>query len=50
VIAEHAQVLAAIEAHDPAGAGMAMGRHLERLLADISSTQNINPEFFDERR
>jgi DNA-binding GntR family transcriptional regulator len=50
VIAEHAQVLAAIETHDPAGAGMAMGRHLERLLADISATQNINPEFFDERR
>jgi DNA-binding GntR family transcriptional regulator len=50
VIAEHAQVLAAIEAHDPASAGMTMGRHLERLLADISATQNINPEFFDERR
>jgi GntR family transcriptional regulator, rspAB operon transcriptional repressor len=49
VIAEHTQVLAAIEAHDPAGAGMAMGQHLERLLADISATQNINPEFFDER-
>jgi GntR family transcriptional regulator, rspAB operon transcriptional repressor len=49
VIAEHAQVLAAIEAHDPAGAGLAMGRHLERLLADIAATQNINPEFFDER-
>jgi GntR family transcriptional regulator, rspAB operon transcriptional repressor len=49
VIAEHAAVLAAIEAHDRMGAGMAMGRHLERLLADISATQNINPEFFDEQ-
>jgi DNA-binding GntR family transcriptional regulator len=49
VIAEHAPILTAIEARDPAGAGMAMGRHLERLLADISATQNINPEFFDER-
>ncbi len=48
VIDEHAPILAAVEAHDPAGAAMAMGRHLERLLADISTTQNINPEFFDE--
>jgi len=23
--------------------------HLERLLADISATQSINPEFFDGR-
>jgi len=50
VIAEHAPILAAIEVHDPAGAGMAMGRHLDRLLADISATQIINPEFFDEPR
>jgi DNA-binding GntR family transcriptional regulator len=48
VIAEHAKVLDAIEAHDGTGARTAMGRHLERLLADISATQNINPEFFDQ--
>ena len=47
VIAEHEVILAAIEAHDPAAAGMAMQAHLERLLSDISATQNINPEFFD---
>src|SRR5262249_34386268 len=48
VIAEHEPILTAIEARDGVGAGAAMGRHLERLLADISATQNINPEFFDE--
>ena len=48
-IAEHATILDAIEAHDPARARTAMDIHLERLLADISATQSINPEFFDER-
>jgi DNA-binding GntR family transcriptional regulator len=48
VIAEHEPILAAIEAHDAISAGLTMGRHLERLLADISATQNINPEFFYE--
>jgi DNA-binding GntR family transcriptional regulator len=48
VIAEHEAVLDAIEAHDQAGARAAMEFHLERLLADISATQSINPEFFDE--
>ncbi|MFH0299454.1 GntR family transcriptional regulator [Bradyrhizobium sp. 31Argb] len=47
VIAEHERVMTAIEDHDPPAAGMAMARHLERLLVDISATQNINPEFFD---
>jgi DNA-binding GntR family transcriptional regulator len=46
VIAEHATILAAIEAHDPAGARIAMEFHLERLLSHISATQSINPEFF----
>jgi DNA-binding GntR family transcriptional regulator len=50
VIAEHAVILSAIEAHDAAGAAIAMGKHLERLLGDIASIQNINPEFFDEQR
>ena len=49
VIAEHEAVMAAIEARNPASAGAAMARHLERLLADISATQHNNPEFFDEQ-
>lgn len=49
VIAEHEIILRAIEAHDPAAAGIAMNRHLERLLGDICATQRINPEFFDEQ-
>jgi DNA-binding GntR family transcriptional regulator len=48
VIAEHEAILAAIEAHDSAGAGAAMAKHLERLLGDISAVQIANPEFFDE--
>jgi DNA-binding GntR family transcriptional regulator len=46
VIAEHEPILAAIEAHDPQRAGIAMERHLDRLLRDISETQHTNPEFF----
>lgn len=46
VIAEHEPILAAIEAHDPQRAGIAMERHLDRLLRDISKTQHTNPEFF----
>jgi GntR family transcriptional regulator, rspAB operon transcriptional repressor len=48
VIAEHAPIMAAIEAHDPEAARIAMDRHLERLLSDISATQTTNPEFFDQ--
>jgi DNA-binding GntR family transcriptional regulator len=48
-IAEHEAILAGIEAHDPRAARTAMEFHLERLLADISATQSINPEFFDGR-
>ncbi len=50
VIAEHEVILAAIEAHDPTGAGIAMEKHLERLLGDISATQTVNPEYFDTQR
>ena len=50
VIAEHEAILTAIEAHDPEGARRAMEIHLETLLDNISTTQHINPEFFDERR
>lgn len=48
-IAEHEAILDAIEAHDPAAARAALEFHLERLLADISATQSINPEFFDQQ-
>lgn len=48
VIAEHEPIMAAIEAHDPEAARIAMDRHLERLLSDISATQTTNPEFFDQ--
>jgi DNA-binding GntR family transcriptional regulator len=47
VIAEHEPILAAIEAHDPERARLAMASHLERLLDDISAIRTINPEFFD---
>jgi DNA-binding GntR family transcriptional regulator len=46
-IGEHEAILGAIEAHEPVAAGIAMQAHLERLLGDISATQDINPEFFD---
>ena len=49
VILEHEAVLTAIEAHDPERARQAMERHLASLLDNISATQHINPEFFDER-
>jgi GntR family transcriptional regulator, rspAB operon transcriptional repressor len=49
VIAEHEAILRAIEAHDPHGAKLAMETHLESLLENISATQHINPEFFDEQ-
>jgi DNA-binding GntR family transcriptional regulator len=48
-IEEHEAILDAIEAHDPARARIAMQTHLERLLGDISATQSINPEFFDQQ-
>jgi GntR family transcriptional regulator, rspAB operon transcriptional repressor len=46
VIGEHEPILAAIEAHDPDRARLAMASHLERLLDDISAIQTINPDFF----
>lgn len=49
VIAEHEAIVDAIEARDAATAGRAMGKHLERLLRDISATQTTNPEYFDEK-
>src|SRR5229473_1217984 len=49
VIVEHEAILSAIEAHDPSGARIAMDSHLDSLFGNISVTQNINPEFFDEQ-
>jgi DNA-binding GntR family transcriptional regulator len=49
VIAEHEAILAAIESRDPATAGIAMEKHLERLLGDISATQTVNPDYFDKQ-
>ena len=49
VIAEHEVILGAIEAHNPSDARIAMEGHLQNLLGNISTTQNINPEFFDQR-
>jgi DNA-binding GntR family transcriptional regulator len=49
VIVEHEAILSAIEARDPAGARIAMESHLDSLFGNISATQNINPEFFDEQ-
>jgi DNA-binding GntR family transcriptional regulator len=49
VIAEHEVILRAIETHEPSAAGIAMDSHLERLLADISATRSVNPEFFEEQ-
>jgi DNA-binding GntR family transcriptional regulator len=46
---QHEAVLTAIEAHDAEGARRAMEIHLESLLENISVTQHINPEYFDER-
>jgi DNA-binding GntR family transcriptional regulator len=47
VIAEHVAILSMIEQHDGDGAAAAMGKHLARLLRDISAIKDINPEFFD---
>src|ERR1700751_3421737 len=41
VIAEHVAILSAIEKHDRDGAASAMGKHLERLLRDISAVKDI---------
>jgi DNA-binding GntR family transcriptional regulator len=48
VIAEHAQILAGIEAGDAAGAAHAMAAHLDRLAADIPDIRRLNPDYFVE--
>ena len=47
MIAQHEAILRPIEAHDPAGARTALEIHLDTLLADISATRDLNPEYFD---
>jgi DNA-binding GntR family transcriptional regulator len=46
-IVEHEKIFAALEAHNPAAAVAAMGAHLDRLLADIQATRDLNPDLFD---
>ena len=46
-IAEHEKIHAALEARSPAAALAAIGAHLDRLLADIQTTRDLNPDFFD---
>jgi GntR family transcriptional regulator, rspAB operon transcriptional repressor len=50
VIAEHAAVLARIQAADPAGAALAMAAHLDGLAADIPDIRRLNPEYFAEAK
>jgi DNA-binding GntR family transcriptional regulator len=45
-IREHAAIAAAIEAGDGARAALAMGAHLDGLLADIPDIRRLNPDYF----
>jgi GntR family transcriptional regulator, rspAB operon transcriptional repressor len=47
VITQHEKIVAAIAAHDPTAARLAMDRHLENLLDNIDTTLSINPEYFE---
>jgi DNA-binding GntR family transcriptional regulator len=47
VVDEHAAVVAAIAARDPAGAGAAMAAHLDGLSASIRDVRDLNPKYFD---
>jgi DNA-binding GntR family transcriptional regulator len=46
-ITEHEKIFSALEARNPAAAVAAMGAHLDRLLADIQATRDLNPDLFD---
>ena len=46
VLAEHSDVLKAIEAGDPAGAVAAMREHLDQVLPLLELTRKMRPEFF----
>jgi DNA-binding GntR family transcriptional regulator len=45
-IREHAAIAAAIESRDGARAAVAMGAHLDGLLADIPNIRRLNPDYF----
>ena len=47
VVDEHAVVVAAIAAQDPAAAGAAMAVHLDGLSASIRDVRDLNPKYFD---
>jgi DNA-binding GntR family transcriptional regulator len=46
VVDEHAAIVSAIEARDPAGAASAMAAHLEALRASIRDVRDLNPDYF----
>ncbi len=46
-IVEHEKILAALQARNPTAAVTAIGAHLDRLLADIQATRDLNPDLFD---
>jgi DNA-binding GntR family transcriptional regulator len=46
VVDEHAAVVEAIAAHDPAAAVAAMTAHLERLRGSIGDVRDLNPGYF----
>ncbi len=46
VLGEHAAIVSAIEAHDPARAAAAMTAHLDGLAASIADVRDLNPDYF----
>src|SRR6202048_1987428 len=46
VLAEHAAIVGASEAHDGPGAAAAMAAHLENLCASIRDVRDLNPDYF----
>ena len=48
VLREHAAIVKAIEAGDPARAANAMAAHLDGLSASIADVRDLNPEYFVE--
>jgi len=47
VVDEHAAVVAAIAAGNPAAAGASMAAHLDGLSASIRDVRDLNPKYFD---
>jgi DNA-binding GntR family transcriptional regulator len=46
VLDEHAAIIAAVAARDPARASAAMTAHLEGLQASIVNVRDLNPDYF----